>query len=198
MAQASAEKLEHTEMRKEVGRRRAWSQDERVKSVRVTRRGGKEASERSGIGQDERQPVMVRLAARWGRSNLVILVSLKKGNHPGEAYVRRSRKKALDSTERNSLERPHEEAEIQRKALRRGKNLAFSKDTCLEKERVRSKVALKKVGVRLERMREPSKRKLGWRWALSGSTEKKEALHLLRLTGRHQYSDQRSNQNRAP
>ena len=54
--------------------------------VRVTHRGGKEASERrSGIGEDERQPVMVRLAARWGRSNLVILVALKKGNHPGEA-----------------------------------------------------------------------------------------------------------------
>ena len=52
----------------------------------MTRRGGKEASERSrGIGEDERQLVMVRLAARWRRSNLVILVALRKGNHPGEA-----------------------------------------------------------------------------------------------------------------
>ena len=52
----------------------------------VTRMEGKEASERRrGIGEDERQPVMVRLAARWKRSNVVILVTLKKGNHPGEA-----------------------------------------------------------------------------------------------------------------
>ena len=52
----------------------------------MTHRGGREASERSrGIGEDERQPVMARLAARWRRSNLVILVALRKGNHPGEA-----------------------------------------------------------------------------------------------------------------
>ena len=51
----------------------------------MTRRGGREASVSSrGIGKDERQPVMARLAARW-RSNLVILVALRKGNHPGEA-----------------------------------------------------------------------------------------------------------------
>ena len=52
----------------------------------MTRRGGREASEgRSRIGEDERQPVMARLAAWWRRSNLVILVTLKKRNHPGEA-----------------------------------------------------------------------------------------------------------------
>ena len=52
----------------------------------MTRRGGREASVSSrGIGDDERQPVMVRLAARWRRSNLLILVALSKGNHPGEA-----------------------------------------------------------------------------------------------------------------
>ena len=52
----------------------------------MTRRGSKEASERSrGIGADERQPVMARLAARWRRSNLVKLVALRKGNHSGEA-----------------------------------------------------------------------------------------------------------------
>ena len=52
----------------------------------MTRRGGKEASERrSGIGEDNRQPVMARLAARWRRSNLVELVALKNGNRPGEA-----------------------------------------------------------------------------------------------------------------
>ena len=48
----------------------------------MTRRGGKEASVSSrGIGEDERQPVMARLAARWRRSNLVRLVALRKGNH---------------------------------------------------------------------------------------------------------------------
>ena len=52
----------------------------------MTRRRGKDASERrSGIGEDERQPVIARLAARWRRSNLVTLVTLKKGNHPSEA-----------------------------------------------------------------------------------------------------------------
>ena len=52
----------------------------------MTRRGGKEDSERSrGIGEDDRQPVMARLPARWRRSNLVRLVALRKGNHLGEA-----------------------------------------------------------------------------------------------------------------
>ena len=128
----------------------------------MTRRGDKEASESSrGIGEDERQPVMARLAAWWRRSNLVILVTLKKGNYPGEAKVRRGRRKDLYKTERDSLRGPNEEAEIQRKALRRGKNLAFSEDACLEKERVRSKVTPSKVGVGLKRRREPSRRRLG-------------------------------------
>ena len=56
----------------------------------------------------------------------------------------------------------------------------------------------KKVGVGLKQKREPSKRILGWRLAWWGSTEKKEALHLLGLTGRHQCSNQSSNGNRAP
>ena len=141
---------------------------------------------------------MARLAARWRRSNLVILVALRKGNHPGEAYVRRDRRKDLYRTERDSLKEPHEETEIQRKALRRGKNLAFSEDTCLEKESVRSKVTPRKDGVGLKRRREPSWRRLGWRLAWWGSTEKKEASNLLGLRGRQQYSDQRSNRNRAP
>ena len=52
----------------------------------MTRRGGREASVSSReIGEDERQPVMARLAAWWRRSNLVRLVALKKGNHPDEA-----------------------------------------------------------------------------------------------------------------
>ena len=45
----------------------------------MIRRGGREASEsKSGMVEDERQPVMAQLAARWRRSNLVILVTLKK------------------------------------------------------------------------------------------------------------------------
>ena len=79
--------------------------------------------------------------------------------------MRTGRRKDLYRTERYSLEGPHEEAEIQRKALRRGKNLAVSEDTCLEKEKVRSKVTPRKVGVGLKRRREPSRRRLGWRLA---------------------------------
>ena len=165
----------------------------------MTRRGGKKASVSSReIGVDERQPAMARLAARWRRSNVMKLVALRKGNHPGEAQVWRGRRKDLHRTKRDSLEGSHEEAEIQRKALRRGKNLAFSRDTCLEKERVRSKVTLRKVGVGLKRRREPSKKRLGWRLVWWESTKKKEASHLFGLRGRHQYSDQRSNRNRAP
>ena len=37
------------------------------------------------MGENERQPVMGRLPARWRRSNLVKLVTLRKGNHPSEA-----------------------------------------------------------------------------------------------------------------
>ena len=32
---------------------------------------------------------MVQLTTQWKHFNLVILVALKKGNYPGEAYVRR-------------------------------------------------------------------------------------------------------------
>ena len=59
--------------------------------------------------------------------------------------MRRGRRKALYRRERESLEGPHDEAEIQRTALRRGKNLAFSEERCLEKEIVRSKVTPKKL-----------------------------------------------------
>ena len=101
--------------------------------------------------------------------------------------MRRGRRKDLYRRERNYLEGPHEEAEIQRKALRRGKNLAFFEDACLEKERVRSKVTSRKVGVGLKRRQEPSKRLAWW-----GSTER-EASYLFGLRGRHQYSEQCSN-----
>ena len=42
------------------------------------------------------------------------------------------------------------------------------------------------------------KRRMGWRSAWWGSTEKNETSHLFGLRGKHQYSDQRSNRNRAP
>ena len=78
--------------------------------------------------------------------------------------MRRGRRKDLYRRERDSLEGPHQEAEIQRKAIRRGKNLAFSEDTCLEKERVRSKGTQSKVGVGFKRRRKLSKKRLGC-WA---------------------------------
>ena len=75
--------------------------------------------------------------------------------------MRSGRRKALYRTEKDSLEGLHEEAQIQRKALRRGKNLAFSEDKCLEKERGRSKVTPREVGVGLKRRREPCRRRFG-------------------------------------
>ena len=98
--------------------------------------------------------------------------------------MRKGRRKDLYRTESDSLEGPHDEAEIQRKALRRGKNLAFSEDTCLKKERVQSKMTSRKAGVGLKWRREPSRRRLGWRLAWWGSTEKKEASYFLGLRGR--------------
>ena len=59
--------------------------------------------------------------------------------------MKRSRRKALYRRQRDSLEGLHEEAEMLRKALGWGKNLAFSQDTCLEKERVQLKVTLRNL-----------------------------------------------------
>ena len=53
--------------------------------------------------------------------------------------MRSGQRKALYKRKKDSLDGPHEEVEIQRKAMREGKNLAFGKDTCLEKKRVRLK-----------------------------------------------------------
>ena len=63
--------------------------------------------------------------------------------------------------------------QMQRKALRREKNLAFSEDACLEKERVRQMATPRKVGVGLKRRRELNKRRLGWRLAWRGHAEEK-------------------------
>ena len=46
---------------------------------------------------------MARLAAPWRRSNLVILVALRKGNHPGEVQVSMSRRKDLYRIERGPM-----------------------------------------------------------------------------------------------
>ena len=109
----------------------------------------------------------------------------------------RDQRNDLYRRERVSLDGPHEEAETQRKVLKPAKNLAFSEDTCLQKKRVRLKVTPRKVGVGLKRRRELNKRRSGWRLAWWGFAEK-EVSHLLGLRGRHQYSDQNSNQNKAP
>ena len=55
------------------------------------------------------------------------------------------------------MEGPHEEAEVERKALKRRKNVILSKDTCAEKERMGSKKTLRKVRVRLKRKGELNK-----------------------------------------
>ena len=60
---------------------------------------------------------------------------------------------------RHSLEGAHEEAEILRKALKREKNLALSDNTCAKKEKVRSKVIARKVGVELKRRGELNERR---------------------------------------
>ena len=52
--------------------------------------------------------------------------------------MKKGRRKTLYKRVTDSLEVLQEEVEIYRKALRQGKNLAFSEDTCLETERVRS------------------------------------------------------------
>ena len=87
----------------------------------------------------------------------------KKGNHPGEAYVRRGRRKALYRRARDSFEGAHDEAETQRKDLRRGKNLAFSEDTCLVKKKSAVEGDPKKSWSWIETKAGASKRRLGWR-----------------------------------
>ena len=62
----------------------------------VVRRGDRVPSERrSGKGDDERQPVIAKPAARLRRYNLVKLGTLRKGNHLCVAHARRGRRKAL-------------------------------------------------------------------------------------------------------
>ena len=60
------------------------------------------------------------------------------------------------------LEGPHEEVEIQRKALRRGKSLALSEDTCAKMERVQSKMTPRKGAVGLKRRGKLKNMRWGW------------------------------------
>ena len=88
------------------------------------------------------------------------MATFRKENHPDEAQVRRGRRMALYTRGRDFSKGPNEKPEMQRKVLRQGKNLAFSKNTCLAKERVQSKETPKKVEVGLKQ-----KGKLNKRWA---------------------------------
>ena len=91
--------------------------------------------------------------------------------------MKRGRRKALYKRERVFLERSHNEAEIQRKVVRRGKNLAFSEDTCLEKERVRSNVTPRKAGVGLKR-RQELKQRGGAKVLIGGDPLRRTRSHI--------------------
>ena len=92
---------------KEAGRRKARPQEKRVKRVRATRRGGREAPASSkGTKEDERQPATARPAARRRRSNPATPAAPTKGNHPGEAQVRRDRRKDPHRRERDPQRGP--------------------------------------------------------------------------------------------
>ena len=89
----------------------------------------------------------------------------------------------------SSLGRSYEEVEIRRKVLRRGKNLSLIEDICEEKERECSKVTPRKAGVGLKLKGVLDKKMWGWRLTCCESNEKKKALHLLALSGKHKCSD---------
>ena len=90
-------------------------------------------------------------------------------------------RRTLYRRKKGFLEGLYEGAEIQLEALRRGKNLAFSKDTCLEKKKVRLKVTTRRVEVELKRRGELNKRTWGWKLAWWGSIEKKRGLTFARI-----------------
>ena len=138
----------------------------------MTSRRGRVASERkSGIEKDKRQPEMARLATRCEPSNLEILVTLRKKNHPGEAHERYCRRKALYKKERDSLEGPM--SKQTREGLRPQRRYMFRKEkSTLENDP-------EKFVVEIKRRKKLNKKKWGWRLAWWGSNEKKEALHFL-------------------
>ena len=65
--------------------------------------------------------------------------------------MRNGRKKNLYRREKDFLERPNEEVDIQRKALRQGKNLVLGEDARVKQEEIRSKITPRKAGVGLKR-----------------------------------------------
>ena len=62
--------------------------------------------------------------------------------------------------------------------------LGLQRSSCFEKERVRSKVTPRKVGVGLKRRREPSRRRLGWRFAWWGSIVFDNLSNLVIVIGK--------------
>ena len=80
----------------------------------------------------------------------------------GESIKEHGMEETLNRKSRDSLEGPHEKAEIHPKALRQWKNLAFSDNTYTKKERVRSKMPPRKVGsgIKAERRVESGKEAL--------------------------------------
>ena len=69
--------------------------------------------------------------------------------------------------------------------------MAFSKDACLEKERVRSKVTLRKAEwQRAKRGAKRGEAKRGVEQEVGLQDNLVKASHLLGLSGRHQYSNQ--------
>ena len=106
--------------------------------------------------------------------------------------MRRDQRKALYRRKRDSLEGPHEEAEIQRRALRRGDNLAFSLIYMFRKGKSAVEGDPKKSWSGIETEAGAQSEEVGLEVSLVGIHQKKEASHLLGLRRRRQCSDQPS------
>ena len=79
--------------------------------------------------------------------------------------------------ERNSLERPHKEVGIQRKTLRRRKNLTLSKDTNAEKVRDDAQ----QMEGKIETNKEIKKREVSVKITLVGVNRKEARLIFARI-----------------
>ena len=89
------------------------------------------------------------------------------------------------------MEEPHEEAEIQEKTLRQGK------DWNVQERKRFSKRSPQESWSKIEAEKEVERGKTRVKFSLSGFTEKKEAIRLHGLTGRRQRSNQHCNRIRA-
>ena len=94
---------------------------------------------------DDRQPVITLHEDLYIISTEMIWVGNEKGNHPGEAYVRIGRMKALYKVHKDSFDGPQEAEAIDRKGGNRLWNFFRKNRTWCLKERVRSKVTQRKV-----------------------------------------------------